>query len=90
MVGGTIFHREVIQREISRALVLNLSGKASGAPTLLRTTMPLTEPSLLSRGTRRPRRSREQEESVWQKISTAKAVNDTEKVGEFMKELKHG
>ena len=52
MVGGTIFHREVIQREISRALVLNLSGKASGAQTLLRTTMPLTEPSLLSRGTR--------------------------------------
>ena len=27
MVGGTIFHRDVIQREISRALVLNLSGK---------------------------------------------------------------
>jgi hypothetical protein len=27
MVGGTIFHREVIQREISRVLVLNLSGK---------------------------------------------------------------
>jgi len=26
MVGGTIFHRDVIQREISRALVLNLSG----------------------------------------------------------------
>ena len=24
MVGGTIFHREVIQREISRVLVLNL------------------------------------------------------------------
>jgi hypothetical protein len=24
MVGGTIFHRQVIQREISRALVLNL------------------------------------------------------------------
>src|ERR1019366_3086588 len=51
MVGGTIFHREMIQREISRALVLNLSGKASGAQTLHRTTMPLTEPSLLSRGT---------------------------------------
>jgi hypothetical protein len=25
MVGGTIFHREMIQREISRVLVLNLS-----------------------------------------------------------------
>jgi hypothetical protein len=31
MVGGTIFHRWVIQREISRALVLNLSGEKSGA-----------------------------------------------------------
>ena len=31
MVGGTIFHREMIQREISRALVLNLFGKANGA-----------------------------------------------------------
>ena len=30
MVGGTIFHREMIQREISRALVLNLFGKANG------------------------------------------------------------
>ncbi len=27
MVGGTIFHREMIQREISRVLVLNLSGE---------------------------------------------------------------
>jgi hypothetical protein len=27
MVGGTIFHRRVIQREISRVLVLSLSGK---------------------------------------------------------------
>jgi len=27
MVGGTIFHREMIQREISRVLVLNLSGQ---------------------------------------------------------------
>jgi hypothetical protein len=27
MVGGTIFHRRVIQREIFRVLVLNLSGK---------------------------------------------------------------
>jgi hypothetical protein len=27
MVGGTIFHRRVIQREISRVLVLILSGK---------------------------------------------------------------
>jgi hypothetical protein len=31
MVGGTIFHREMIQREISRVLVLNLSGETSGA-----------------------------------------------------------
>jgi hypothetical protein len=31
MVGGTIFHREMIQREISRVLVLNLSGEKSGA-----------------------------------------------------------
>jgi hypothetical protein len=31
MVGGTTFHREMIQREVSRVLVLNLSGKASGA-----------------------------------------------------------
>jgi hypothetical protein len=30
MVGGTIFHRGMIQREISRVLVLNLSGKANG------------------------------------------------------------
>ena len=52
MVGGTVFHREMIQREISRVLVLSLSGKASGALALHRTTMPLTEPSLLSRGTR--------------------------------------
>jgi hypothetical protein len=37
MVGGTIFHWEVIQREISRVLVLNLSGKASGAWALHRT-----------------------------------------------------
>jgi hypothetical protein len=29
MVGGTMFHRESIQREISRVLVLNLSGKVS-------------------------------------------------------------
>jgi hypothetical protein len=27
MFGGTMFHREMIQREISRVLVLNLSGK---------------------------------------------------------------
>ena len=52
MVGGTIFHREMIQREISRVLVLNLSGKASGAPSLPRTTLTLTAPSHLSRGTR--------------------------------------
>jgi len=52
MVGGTIFHREMIPREISRALVLSLSGKKTGASALHRTITPLTEPSLLSRGTR--------------------------------------
>jgi hypothetical protein len=40
MVGGTIFHRELIPREISRALVLNLSGETSGAPALPRTFSP--------------------------------------------------
>jgi len=30
MVGGTKLHRKVIQREISRVLVLNLSGGKSG------------------------------------------------------------
>ncbi len=52
MVGGTIFHREMIPREISRALVLNLSGETSGAKTPPRRSLPLTEPSLLSRATR--------------------------------------
>ncbi len=52
MVGGTIFHRRVIQREISRALVLNLlwHDNAGGACAPPRITMSLTEPSLLSRG----------------------------------------
>ena len=31
MVGGTTFRRRVIHDEISRVLVLNLSGKQSGA-----------------------------------------------------------
>jgi hypothetical protein len=31
MVGGTTFRRRVISREISRVLVLNLSGKKGGA-----------------------------------------------------------
>ena len=44
----------MIQREISRVLVLNLSGKASGADAPPGRTMPLTEPSLLSRGTLMP------------------------------------
>jgi len=48
MVGGTTFRRKMIQREISRALVLNLSGKASGAPALPRISLSLTAPSLLS------------------------------------------
>ena len=43
----------MIQREISRVLVLNLSGKVAVLIALPRITMPLTEPSLLSRGTRR-------------------------------------
>lgn len=51
MVGGTIFHREVIQREISRVLVLNLSGKTNGAQNTDRISLSLTLPSLLSRGT---------------------------------------
>ena len=51
MVGGTIFHRGVIQREISRVLVLNLSGKPGGAYAPPRTTSLLTGTSLLSRGT---------------------------------------
>src|SRR5438270_9530951 len=46
------FHRRVIEREISRVLVLNLSGKVAVLIALPRITMPLTEPSLLSRGTR--------------------------------------
>src|SRR5438270_2096835 len=45
------FHRRVIEREISRVLVLNLSGKAAVLIALPRITMPLTKPSLLSRGT---------------------------------------
>ena len=54
MGGGTIlFRRKMIQREISRALVLNLSGKASGASALPRIFLSLTPPSLLSRGTPR-------------------------------------
>jgi hypothetical protein len=40
MVGGTIFHREMIPREISRALVLNLSGETSGAKTPPRRSLP--------------------------------------------------
>src|SRR5271163_4352894 len=52
MVGGTMFHRRVIQREISRVLVLNLSGKTSGAKNTDRIFLSLTPPSLLSRGTR--------------------------------------
>src|SRR6267154_6308876 len=55
MGGGTIlFRRKMIQREISRALVLNLSGKASGARHCLGYFLSLTAPSLLSRGTPRP------------------------------------
>jgi hypothetical protein len=42
-------HREVIQREISRALVLNLSGKTNGDKNTAGRSLPLTQPSLLSR-----------------------------------------
>ena len=52
MGGGTTFRREMIQREISRALVLNLSGKKSGAKNTDRILLSLTPPSLLSRPTR--------------------------------------
>jgi hypothetical protein len=41
----------MIQREISRVLVLNLSGNASSASARHRISLSLTEPSLLSRGT---------------------------------------
>jgi len=43
MAGGTMFHRRVIEREISRVLVLNLlwRDKAGGAHAPPRTTMPL-------------------------------------------------
>ncbi len=44
----------VIQPEIFRVLILNLSGKPGGADAPPRTTMPLTVPSLLSRATRPP------------------------------------
>ena len=62
MVGGTIFferssgeddHRWVIQREISRVLVLNPLWQKSGAQNTGRILLSLTPPSLLSRGTRR-------------------------------------
>jgi hypothetical protein len=60
MVGGTIFferssgeddHRWVIQREISRVLVLNPLWQKSGAQNTGRILLSLTPPSLLSRGT---------------------------------------
>src|SRR5438552_11696676 len=49
MVGGTIFHRDVIQREISRVLVLNLWRKTR-CSALQRRSSSLTTPSLLLRG----------------------------------------
>ena len=55
MGGGTTSSaEEMIQREISRVLVLNLSGQRSGAPALPRRSLSLTAPSLLSRGTPSP------------------------------------
>ena len=50
MVGGTTVHRKVIQREISRVLVLNLSGKAAVLIAPPRKSLSLTPPSFLSRG----------------------------------------
>jgi hypothetical protein len=43
----------VIQREISRVLVLNLSGNTNGAQNTDRRSLSLTTPSLLSRATLR-------------------------------------
>ena len=51
MFGGTMFRQEMIQREISRVLVLSLSGKPNSAQALPRRGLSLTEPSLLSRRT---------------------------------------
>src|SRR2546425_3619498 len=48
MVGGTT-PPQSDSREISRVLVLNLSGKASGAHAPPRRGLSLTTPSLLSR-----------------------------------------
>jgi len=52
MVGGTIFHPRVIARKISRVLVLNLlwHNKTSGAHAPPRIYLPLTTPSLLTKG----------------------------------------
>src|SRR2546422_2874754 len=50
MVGGTT-PPQSDSREISRVLVLNLSGKASGAHAPPRRGLSLTTPSLLSRAT---------------------------------------
>ena len=52
MVGGTIFHRKVIQREISRVLVLNQSGDKETVPNTDGISLSLTPPSFLSRGNR--------------------------------------
>jgi len=48
MVGGTTFHWNVISREISRVLVLNLSGECGGGQTawekfVLDTAFPLID-----------------------------------------------
>jgi hypothetical protein len=52
MVGGTTFHRRVIQREISRVLVLNLSGEKQRCQNTDGIRLCLTPPSFLSRATR--------------------------------------
>ncbi len=52
MVGGTIFHRKMIPREISRVLVLNLIWRKKRCFGTAQDIFALTEPSLLSRGTR--------------------------------------
>ena len=52
MVGGTTFRRTVIHGEIPESWSFNLSGNPPRCFAPHRKTMPLTTPSLLSRGTR--------------------------------------
>jgi hypothetical protein len=63
MVGGTMFRRRVIQREISRALVLNPLWQKAVLIAPPRISLSLTPPSLLSRGTRQQRALQRKEDS---------------------------